>query len=135
MKLVTKCESCKNEIEVKAFMVSNRIDLSKAKGEEFNLNCPHCHHLNEVYVDEVNAIKNVTLFIIVSVSSFVLALVLSIVLFQYYGIIATASFGIPILLSVSILQYERNKIKEFNGLYYNSKKMKERLKMKENNKF
>jgi hypothetical protein len=61
--------------------------------------------------------------------SFLLAVVLT-SMFWYYGYIAAASFTIPILLSATVSQNQRNHVLVFNDMYYNSKKRLERLKNK-----
>jgi uncharacterized Zn finger protein len=46
MKLITNCDSCKEDLKVSALMVENRIDLAKRKGKEFELRCKSCGHYN-----------------------------------------------------------------------------------------
>ncbi len=129
MKIVAKCTECKTELKIKSLFVANRIDLAKEKGEEFEVRCPDCGHICKIYVDEVYAEKNLTLIYIVGGISFLLAIGL-IYFFWQYGYIATVSISIPILLSATINQKERNKVRVFNDMYYNSKKRLERLKLK-----
>lgn len=127
--MLTKCTECSSEIKIKSLFVANRIDLAKEKGEEFEQRCPKCGHRNEIYVDDVIAEKNMTLIYIIGGISFLLAIGLT-YFFWHYGFIATVSISIPILLSVTINQSERSKVRVFNDMYYNSKKRLERLKRK-----
>jgi hypothetical protein len=127
MKIVARCTACNGEIRIRSFMVSNRIDLAKSKGEEFEERCRNCGHRNNIYVDEVVAIKNDRLIYLVGGISFLLAIAIT-YFFWHYGFIATASFSIPILLSVTINQNERTNVRVFNDLFFNSKKRMERLK-------
>ncbi|NOU62005.1 hypothetical protein [Marinifilum caeruleilacunae] len=129
MKLFAKCSDCNSEIKIKTFLISNRIELAKSKGEEFEQRCTHCGHRNEIYVDEVIAEKNDSLIFIVGGISFLLAIALT-YFFWHYGYIAAVSFAIPLLLSTTISQNQRNSVNLFNGMYFNSKKRLERLKSK-----
>jgi Fe-S-cluster-containing hydrogenase component 2 len=60
MKLITNCDSCKEDLKVSALMVENRIDLAKRKGKEFELRCKSCGHYNHVHVDDVKAIDGLS---------------------------------------------------------------------------
>ncbi len=103
-------------------MVENRIELAKRKGKEFEVRCEKCGHFNNVHVDDVKAINDFSVKII-GLISIIVAIVLT-KLFWDLGFIAAASFTIPLLLISTVNKNQSNKIKQFNMLYYDSKRIK-----------
>lgn len=122
MRLTTTCSGCREQIRVPALMIDNRIELAKKKGMEFELRCEKCGQQNKVHVDDIKAVEGLTTKLVGIVSIF-LAIVLTRV-FWKYGFIASASFAIPILLITSVRKNQHMKIKQFNLLKYDSKRLK-----------
>jgi uncharacterized protein (DUF983 family) len=122
MKLITNCDSCKEDLKVSALMVENRIDLAKRKGKEFELRCKSCGHYNHVHVDDVKAIDGLSVKL-VGLFSIIVAIVLT-VFFWQFGYIALASFTIPILITTTVNKNQRTKINQFNLMYYDSQRLR-----------
>ncbi|MBN2486325.1 MAG: hypothetical protein JXB34_10165 [Bacteroidales bacterium] len=120
MKLIANCNYCKGPIKVSAFMIENRIELARKKGKEFELRCEKCGRKNDVHVDDVQAVDGLWVKIVGLFS--ILAAVLLTIFFWGFGFIALASFTIPILIVTTVNQNQRTKIKQFNLMYYDSKR-------------
>ena len=118
MKLVTSCTDCKNQIKIPAFMISDRIELARKQGKEFEVRCMNCGQRKVTHVDDVKATKDLTIPLI-SIVSILLAVFLTI-WFWNWGFISTASFIIPLLLISTTSKNERTKISLFNQMYYDS---------------
>ena len=121
MRLTAKCFGCKEQIKVPVLMIENRIELAKKRGVELELCCEKCGQQNKVHVDDIKAIEGLTVKL-VGVASILLGIVLTII-FWKYGFIASASFAIPIVLITSVRKNQQMKIKQFNLLKYDSKRL------------
>ncbi|WP_053978061.1 hypothetical protein [Mangrovimonas xylaniphaga] len=92
IKLYTHCKSCRNEITIKS-NAATRPDLQMEKGDEFVINCMHCGKMDKKHVNDVKAEPNKVILI----SGIILALLVAICLFIFYGLIGTLTFTLPIL--------------------------------------
>jgi len=122
MKLITNCERCHSEIKIPSFFNDTRIDLAKSKGETFKKECTKCAHINNIHVDDVIAVKT-NIIIITAISTSILSIILTILLWDY-GYISLITISIPFTLTASAKKYEKNKILQFNMLFYNSRRNK-----------
>lgn len=122
MKLVAKCDGCKNRVKISAFMVENRIELARKKGWNFEVRCEKCGQRNTVHVDDVKAVNDLTVPL-VGIFSLFLAVFITIWLWNW-GFISVVSFSIPILLSVTTRKNQSIRINQFNQLYYDSKRLR-----------
>lgn len=122
MKLITKCPHCESKIKVKAFLVGDRLDLAKAKGKVFEMRCDNCQSRINVDVDDVLADSDYTVPI-VSILSLIGALVF-LLYFWDVGIFAYVTLVLPIIAATSTRQNQRIKIRLFNDLYYDSKRLR-----------
>ena len=120
MKLIASCEKCHSEIKIPSFFNDTRIDLAKSKGEELKKECKKCAHINNIHVDDVIAVKT-NIIIITAISTSILAIILTILLWDY-GYISLITISIPFTLTASAKKYQQNKILQFNLLFYNSKR-------------
>ena len=92
MNLFTKCTACKKLVQVKS-NASTRPELASTKGDNFNVNCPHCASNFKTHVNDIEAHTN-AIFLIAGVA---IGLILTAVLWIFFGGIAVASFLIPVL--------------------------------------
>lgn len=122
MKLITKCPHCESKIKVKAFLVGDRLDLAKAKGKVFEMRCDNCQSRINVDVDDVLADSDYTVPI-VSILSLIGALMF-LLYFWDVGIFAYVTLVLPIIAATSTRQNQRIKIRLFNDLYYDSKRLR-----------
>jgi len=106
MKLFTYCKSCKKEIKIKSSS-ETRPDLQMEKGREFKVNCQNCGTVEKKHVNDVKAQANN----IIIYSGIGLGTIASILLWIFYGTIASLAFAIPIL----IYQQQMNSVKSFNS--------------------
>lgn len=122
MKLITPCPNCKKDIKIPSFWIGDRIELAKSKGAEFEVMCNSCNCPAKIHVDDVRAENDKTVPII-GVLTFLSALFLTYWLWQY-GFIAYATIALPIIASASARQNQHTKIKQFNLMYYDSKRLR-----------
>lgn len=106
MNLITSCKSCKKEIKITS-RASTRPDLQMEKGEEFNVNCLNCGAMEKKHVNDIQAEQNNTT-ILIGVG---IGVLVTIMLWFFYGAIGTISIGIPILF----WQQQMNATKTFNS--------------------
>ena len=106
MKLFTKCNSCKEEILIKS-NASTRPDLEIERGEKFVVNCTSCGRNLEKHVNDIKAKEN-NFFIIGGV---VLSIIVTLVLWNFFGAVGTISGAIPIL----IWKQQNNAVHAFNS--------------------
>ncbi len=112
MKLVTHCNSCKKNIKIKS-SASTRPDLQMEKGTEFNVNCQNCGKIEKKHVNDVKAESSKILILI----GVVIGIVVTVVLWSYYGAIGTVSIIIPVLF----WQQQMNSTKAFNSYFVRRK--------------
>ena len=92
MELVTNCSSCKKDIKVNS-KAKTRPELQMEMGDEITLNCQNCGNLIKKHVNKVRAkVSNTMLLIAIG-----LGLVITVVLWIYFGAIGTVSIAIPVL--------------------------------------
>ena len=89
---MTYCTSCKKDIIIKS-SAATRPDLQMEKGDEFEVNCPHCGNIEKKHVNDVKAEPNNTLILIGAG----IGIVAAIILWSIFGAIGTICIGIPIL--------------------------------------
>jgi len=122
MKLITQCPHCGTELKVKAFLVGDRLDLAKARGKVFEMHCHNCQNRLNVDVDDVLADGDYTVPIVGSLS--MIGATILALLFWDIGFIVFATFSLPIVVIGSARQNQRIKIRLFNDLYYDSKRLR-----------
>ena len=122
MKLIANCQGCDKPIRISAFMIDTRLELARKKGKEFETRCEKCGNRNNVHVDDVKAVDGLWVKL-VGVFSVIVAIILTI-FFWHFGFIALASFSIPILITTTVSVNQRTKIKQFNLMYYDSKRLR-----------
>jgi len=122
MKLITKCPHCESKLRVKAFLVGDRLDLAKAKGKVFEMRCSNCQNRLNVDVDDVIADSDYTVPIVSGLS--LIGAVVVILFFWDVGIFAFFTLSLPIIVASSAHQNQRVKIRLFNDLYYDSKRLR-----------
>ncbi|OEK07721.1 hypothetical protein A8C32_16585 [Flavivirga aquatica] len=106
MNLYTYCKSCKSNINIKS-SASTRPDLQMEKGEEFNVNCQNCGHVEKKYVNDIKAESSkIVMFI-----GLVIAILATIILWISFRGIALAVLVIPILF----WQQQMSATKSFNS--------------------
>lgn len=93
IKLTTRCSSCKHNINIKS-NAPTRPDLQMEKGDEFNVNCHNCGHLEKKHVNDIRAESNHS-FMLICVG---IGILLTLILWSFFGAIGTVSITIPILL-------------------------------------
>lgn len=106
MKIVTRCPSCREEVEIKA-NASTRPDLAQIKGETFGVNCSHCGKNFTTHVNDVSATVNQKFILM----GWILGAVTTVVSIFFIGFIAVATFALPFI----IMQTQRNQAHAFNG--------------------
>lgn len=125
MKLIVKCEKCRQENKA-PHHVNNRIDYAKEYGDSFSLTCNSCNETSECHVDDIRAedysfgeiIKNrVTIFVIISL----LTLIVGFFLGGFYGAIILPA--ITILLSIGLIKNNNSS----KNLTFNKHKMRGRV--------
>ena len=89
----TYCTSCKKEIKITT-NASTRSDLQMEKGTEFIVNCQNCGKTEKKHVNDIRADINNTII----VTGVVVGIVLSLILFYYFGLIGTIGIAIPFIL-------------------------------------
>ncbi len=122
MKLITKCPHCGTQLKVKAFLVEDRLELAEAKGKQFEMQCKNCHKQLMVDVDDVIAEGDLSALLWGSLS--LLAAAIAIFYFWDVGISAFFTLAIPLVVVVSSYDNQRAKIRLFNDLYYDSKRLR-----------
>ena len=122
MKLITKCPHCGTQLKVKAFLVGDRLELAKSKGQDFEMHCDNCQSRLNVDVDDVIADNDYTVPIVGGLS-LVGALMLTL-FFWDMGFIAFVTLILPILVVSTTRENQRINIRLFNDLYYDSKRLR-----------
>ncbi len=103
------CESCHELNRIKS-MATDRVELEKEMGENFQLNCSDCGKNQSIHINQVKAKPNKYITLL----GVILGIALT-VLFWNFGFIAFASFGIPIL----ILRSQQKSSATFNSYKIN----------------
>ncbi|MCB9426072.1 MAG: hypothetical protein H6584_03465 [Flavobacteriales bacterium] len=93
IKRVALCKHCKKEITIKS-SATDRPELQKEKGDQFEKKCPHCARKNVFHVNDVYAEPNQ----IYSIIGVIVFLIVTALLWQHYGAISSASGLIPIFI-------------------------------------
>jgi len=105
MNLFTVCESCKEQSTIKS-NATDRPELIKSKGEEFNYQCTNCLTTHKVHVNDVRAKMDNKVLL----RGIVISLVVTIVLLNFVGLYGTITLTIPAL----IWKQESNAVHSFN---------------------
>ena len=105
MYLTTTCPNCKEQTRVKS-TATDRRDLIRDKGETFNLQCNSCKENFNVHVNDVRAKSSH--FIIIS--GMVIGILLTIVLWVFYGAIGAITLTIPLV----VLAQQEKSVRDFN---------------------
>jgi len=122
MRLYTNCHKCKKEIKFSSW-VSDRIELSKSKGNKIELTCKNCgqkdlYHVNRIIASESKIAKIIGLIIFL-VGTPLMFLWIWDYIFQsaYVYVIAglIGLIGIPAMIYSIIEKEQKNKIRLFNN--------------------
>lgn len=92
MNKFTYCTSCKKEIKIKT-NASTRPDLQMEKGSEFIVNCQNCGKKEKKHVNDIKADVNNKIIVI----GVIVGVIISTVLFFYFGLIGALGFTIPLI--------------------------------------
>lgn len=105
MKLLTKCNGCKEDIKVKSY-AKTRPDLERDLGENISVVCGSCHKKQITHPNQVRAIEDykMTLF------GFGMGVLVTVLLWKTLGAIGTISMGIPAMIFAS----ESKSVSTFN---------------------
>lgn len=93
MLLVTHCKSCKKDIKIKS-KATTRPDLQMERGDTFDVRCEHCGTLDKKHVNDVKAVQSKTIML----AGLGLALIVTVVLWNFYGAISTLTIIIPLII-------------------------------------
>jgi len=93
MRLSTVCNSCNERTSIKS-KATDRPELIKDKGENFNIQCGNCNKNLTIHVNDVRAQPDVK---ILAFAGFV-GILITIILWVLLGAVGTISLGIPILI-------------------------------------
>ena len=93
MKLFTNCNTCKQQVSIKS-NASDRSELIKEKGEEFNIQCNDCSTTHSVHVNNVRAKMNKKILI----GGIIISLIVTMFLLNFVGLIGTISLTIPAII-------------------------------------
>ena len=105
MKLFTVCNSCREQTLIKS-NASTRPELIMDKGEEFNIQCTNCNKNENIHVNDVRAKQNKSVII----GGLIVGLIVTLVLWNFFGAIGTISGIIPAL----IWMQQNNSVNTFN---------------------
>jgi transcription elongation factor Elf1 len=120
MRLIIECLSCNEKHRSSSLLVSDRVDMAKKKGAEFDLRCNKCGMMHKIHVDDVAAEHDFT--VLIAGIIFTLVGILATSWLWNKGFIAVASFAILFFGTAAVMNHERNKIKLFNFGKYDSKR-------------
>ncbi len=113
MKLYTYCFTCKAKIKV-ASGALDRHELQMEKGAEFKVICKKCKQAEMRHINEIVAQANNT----VTLLSFFIAILISILLWPFIEEIGTLSLVVPFLL----LKQQMGVVKIFNSVEIKKKR-------------
>jgi hypothetical protein len=105
MVLRNLCTSCGKENSFTPIKTT-RGDLQMEVGDEVKVNCKSCGKIENIHLNKVYAIADNKILIV----GVILGIVVSIILWNMFGAIATATMTIPILIWV----YENKMANNFN---------------------
>ena len=88
------CSHCKEATPIQS-KANTRPELEQEKGENFVIQCKHCHKNNEKHVNDIKAKANP----IILLFGFGIGCLFTAILWIFFGFVATISFLIPILVS------------------------------------
>ncbi len=94
MILFAKCPSCKEHVSIKSSAMT-RPELAQHMGENFNINCTNCGNNFSNHTNEIRAKSNNN-YILTAVG---ISLLVTGILFLFFGLIATLSMSIAIYVS------------------------------------
>jgi len=106
MKLITLCSSCQKELRIKS-SATTRAELQMEHGDEISITCDNCAKYNKKHLNRISAEVSNRIILL----SIVVGLVATVVLFYFFGLIASIVLSIPII----VWQYEMKKAAEFNS--------------------
>lgn len=113
MKIITKCKSCQQQIQIKSTS-SDRYRLSKKIGEFTQLKCTQCNSIFDYHVDEFRAYQNK------KVELGIFIILLSITIFIFILLIDTLSIIVgfvmifPSLIWLIIVNQRGRRVINFN---------------------
>lgn len=106
MRLNTYCTSCKTDFKIKS-QATTRPELQMEKGDEFIHNCLNCGKTEKKHINDVKAEVDNNILI----GAFVVGVIVSIILFIYFGVVGTVGAAIPLF----VWQQQMSSIKTFNS--------------------
>ncbi len=106
MKLITNCDSCKEEISIKSNS-STRPELAMEKGDEFNINCANCGNNSKKHVNDVRAVASNT----IAIGGLIISILITVALWNIAGLVGTISITIPLI----IWQQQNKSVHTFNS--------------------
>jgi len=122
MRLYTNCHNCRKEIRFSSWE-SDRVELSKSKGDKIELNCKNCgqkdfYHVNRIKATEskISQIIGLTIFLIGTPLVFIWIWDY-IFQFAYIYVIAglVGVIGVPFMIYSIIESEQRKKVSQFNN--------------------
>jgi len=122
MRLYTNCNNCKKEIRFSSWE-SDRVELSKSKGNNIELTCSNCQHQDFYHVNRINAIESkiaqiigLTIFLVGTPLMF-LWIWDYMIQFTYIYVIAglVGIIGVPFMIYSVFEREQRKKIRQFNN--------------------
>ena len=121
MTLTVACKACRQLIRFNVWSVSDRVELSKKKGENIEIKCK-CGHVDKYHVDDITADNNRFISILSSViflvgTPFVVYIIWKTLggVHYPYAVAALLAGGlIPFLVYMAITKSQRDKQSLFN---------------------
>jgi len=122
MKLYTNCHNCKKEIRFSSWE-SDRVELSKSKGDKIELTCKNCgrkdlYHVNRIKATESKFAQIIGLIIFLVGTPLVFLWIWDYI-FQsdYIYVIAglIGMIGVPFMIYSVIEREQRKKVRQFNN--------------------
>ncbi len=126
MRLYVNCHNCRKEIRFST-SESDRVELSKSKGDKIELTCNQCGQTDIYHVNKIKATEN-KIAQIIGLIIFVIGTPLTIYLiwdyiFQFAYIYVIASLigliGVPFMVYSVIEREQREKVRQFNKYQIN----------------
>lgn len=122
MKLSTSCSYCKNDINFSS-RKKDRVELARLKGEEVELSCKKCDHIDSYHVNKIYATEN-RLVLILASFIFLIGTPLAFYfiwdfLFQFSQIYVISGMIVitvfPFIIYSILEKEQRNRVKRFNS--------------------
>jgi len=91
MKLITNCDSCKEEINIKSNS-SSRPELGMEKGDNFLISCPKCSNESSKHINDVRAIPSN----LITIGGLIISFCVTAALWSIAGLVGTITLAIPL---------------------------------------